>query len=390
MRIFHLISPVFLLLALSGPAFAALSLYEAEVEVLDQTRAVRLKAMRQALEEVLVRVSGYSLVVTEPAVTAVLGNAGRYVQQYHYRPLERQGEAVAAAEEGGEQAQFQLWLRFDPAAIKQLLQGAGLAVWGGERPRTLIWLAIEEGGKRQLVAANDDGAAREVLEQAARRRALPMLLPLLDLTDRKAVRVGDVWGEFHDSVKDASARYQPGALLIGRLHPASGGNWRARWTLYQGDETFRWERKGADVQAVLASGIEGAADNLSLLYAERYESGAASARLRFEGVTSFSEFQRLLDYLGKLNGVAAIQVLTIEDDVVELQLASEGGMDLILKTLEHQGVVAPVEGYAEPPESEEQLPSSGDGRVQPVNQVAQPVPVLPNELLNLRVFRLVK
>ena len=73
-------------MAFSWPVAASETLYETRVEVVDQSTKSRLEAMPVAMEQVLVKVSGYSGVVDNPFIKAGLSRSGRYVQQYRFRP----------------------------------------------------------------------------------------------------------------------------------------------------------------------------------------------------------------------------------------------------------------------------------------------------------------
>jgi len=195
-----------LLLPAASVRAATQDLFDAEVVVPNQTTGVRSRAMRSALEEVLVRVAGQDAVLTTAPAKRMLKKPDALVQQYRY-----------FNEPESEPPLLKLWVRFDGDAIRKSLQQEGQAYWGNERPDTLVWLAVEDRGKRYVVAADDGTEVHQQIAQAAKQRGVPIVFPLMDLEDQSQVRFSDIWGGFFENVMAASKRYNPQAVLIGRL-----------------------------------------------------------------------------------------------------------------------------------------------------------------------------
>jgi len=124
-------------------------LYEATVPVSGQEEAPRADAVRVALREVLVRITGDRQAAGNPGLRAVLADAGRYVQQYRYQ--ERRPPAQPPAP--GTQPGISLWVRFDEDLLNRQVRGAGMAVWGKVRPTVLFWLAVQEQQAAALISA---------------------------------------------------------------------------------------------------------------------------------------------------------------------------------------------------------------------------------------------
>ncbi|HIP52560.1 MAG TPA: DUF2066 domain-containing protein, partial [Chromatiales bacterium] len=165
-----------LLFSLSALAAPATELYEAEVEAGGQDATARNKAIRAALQQVLVKVSGNRQILQREGVARELGNASSLVQQYRFR---KEGEG----DEG------RLWLRasFDSTAINRMLRRHRLPVWG-TRPTVLAWLAVDRKGQRRFLTRERFPSAYRAMKQAAQRRGLTLLSPLLDLEDRRALK----------------------------------------------------------------------------------------------------------------------------------------------------------------------------------------------------------
>lgn len=360
---------------ISLPLIAGESLYEVKLEVSDQSAGVRLEAMPVAMEQVLVKVSGYSGVVANPFTKARLSTAKNYVQQYRYSHEDWSAAELEANPELPPQ-RLMLWLRFDKKGINQILQEAGVPVWGSNRPLTLVWLAVQHSGKRLLVGADDSGLAREYLEKQAKQRALPIRFPMLDLVDKKKIRAAHVWGNFRDVIQDASERYQPRAILTGKLYPLSRGH-KVEWRLFHEEQQFNWEARGDDVEALLASGIDSATDNLATLFAQSYETGSEEVVFVIEEIDDFNALRRVTRYLESVPGISRVAIRRIEASIVRLKLDTEGGLDYVLKSISTGGVLQQIERPIEliAPPVEHGTPSTMNGGQQETEAtVEEPAP----------------
>jgi hypothetical protein len=114
----YLIAVIFTVLALSAVPAAAqgdatANPYEGRAPVADQNAASRAGGLRNALAQVVERVSGPG---SSARAAAVIANAANLVQRYGY--------------ETGDGGALQLVASFDRNAVDRQLRGAGLPVWG--------------------------------------------------------------------------------------------------------------------------------------------------------------------------------------------------------------------------------------------------------------------
>jgi len=105
------------LIMVSWPAVAG-GLYTGQVPVASQSDGDRTEALKSALGEVVVRVSGDKSVLARPDVAKAVADAERYVQQFSY-----QQEVVTEA--GQPQVRLTLVAHFDRDAVDRLLRNAG-------------------------------------------------------------------------------------------------------------------------------------------------------------------------------------------------------------------------------------------------------------------------
>lgn len=112
-----------LLLPLVG--MAAPATYSGEAPVASQSEAERTEALKSALADVVMRVSGDAGVLSRSDVANAVANAGRYVLQYQYRR-----DVGTDPVSGALQVHTTLVAQFDRNAVDQMLATLGLR---GER-----------------------------------------------------------------------------------------------------------------------------------------------------------------------------------------------------------------------------------------------------------------
>lgn len=298
-------------------------LYAASVPVADASAEATQAAFAEALKRVLVKVTGRPAAAEDQALLQRFGDAGRLVQQYR-----RDGAAS-------------LWASFDPAALRRGLAEAGVAAWGDDRPATLVWLAYDSGaGERDVLASGGAdtlaaAALRRELQDAAAASGVPLVLPLRDSQELSAVTYADVWGEFSQPVAEASARYRPDAVLIGRARLFPPGMQDVRWTLLVGAERLEWRGGVAD-------GPRGLAERLSQRLAAPAGAGPGSVRLAVGGIGSLDQYGLVLGYLRGLDGVEAVDVGEVSGDTMLFDLRVRGGREQVARTLAARSLLEPV------------------------------------------------
>lgn len=317
-------------------------LYEAEVQVFSQKRSERSLAMISALAEVLAKVSGRRNAVQVGNVAKAVKRPARFLQQYRYRALsdeDRQRERETT--KPGSAPQMVLFL-FDKSAVDKVLRENDLPVWGATRPATLVWLAVEDEGRRYMVGSNSNESLRKQLQREASRRGLAMLLPLMDLEDQRALSFANVWGGLRDSIDKASLRYRAESVLVGRLYRPRGGEWQGQWTLLEGELLQTWRGVGVLPTKLLDEGVAGAVDFL----ASRYAPVAGQQQAGFLPVTvtdvrTLDDYARVSRYLLSLQQVSQVHASRVEADRITFDLDVEGSPESFSKTVSLGSVLTP-------------------------------------------------
>ena len=328
-------------LGLSGPAHAVIvtDLYEVRVPVADRTDAAKHVAEEQGLAVVLVKVTGERN-LNAPLV-ALLPHASQYVQQYRYEKA-----LPDPSQPGMSQGQnLVLWVQFGEDVVNQAAKTAGAPVWGTERPRTLVWLVVQEGGNSRILTAGDSSFLVQSLTAAADQRGLTLILPQMDGPDRSAIGVPDISNFQQDRVMQASTRYKPDAVLVGMVTPFGTAQYAAHWQLLYGSTPQAWDTPPAAESDAAADGVEGAADR----YAERLAVASTAGDINgvsvaVDGVTTLDAYGKLLHYLEALTPVRAVHVERVEQGSVYFGVDVHGSLDVLQQTLVLGGLLIPAPG----------------------------------------------
>jgi len=312
-------------------------LYEAEKIVPNQSSDARAEAMKSALVDVLTKVSGKPGLAAAPEIAPELEKARNYIQQYRYRKIPEKSFLNTDAAVGSQI----LWLRFDERAVNKLLQKNNLPVWGRTRPQTLVWLGVEQEGGRYVVGSNSQEEARYALENAAKRRGISVLLPLMDLEDQQKVTFADVWTNNQEPIFLASRRYQADAILVGQMSLLANDTWQGRWVLYEGGQGLSWNAQASYVTELLDGGISGTLEILGSRYAQVYDnSSPGSFDIAIIDLKTLDQFAKVSKYLESLEQVKGLYPTHIDNNSVTYRLDIRGNAKGLMQTIKLGNVLA--------------------------------------------------
>ncbi len=341
------------------PAFAAQvsGLYGAEVVAEGQETEQRNSAIAEAFRQVLVKVTGNQGIIHHPQLGGEIASASRYVQQYRYRmvmleeplaPLvESQIESeVAAVATPPPPTHFKqarmLRVTFDEQAVNRMLRQYGIAVWGGMRPATLIWLAIEQDGRRSLAMLDSGEQSYFGIFNAMEVRGVPILFPLMDLEDQTNLQVSDVWGGFADTIWRASERYGADAVMTARLVQFDSDLWRAGWTLLLEGKEFLWDSEGDSLAMAVEAGVHAGMDLLASNYAPSASDNNVDAiYLRVAGVTDLYSYAKLQRHLAGQDAVEQLSLAFVAPDAVTYALQVRGGQHALEQGISLSSILLP-------------------------------------------------
>ena len=317
-RLRALLASLVLAMSAGAAARAEVPLYEADVVWSEGDSATRATAFRQALRQVLVKVTGLRHLADSARFEPLVENAQGLVQLYELRTATVPSGDTTVHEP-------RLWVRFDEAAVDRLIQEAQLPVWSRPRPSLLVWVVARRDGAQWVAGAEDAEGIAEILRQGAASRGVPALLPLLDLEDRVLSGPPERWIDAEAQIRVASERYGPGAILIGQLD--YGVLWEARWSLLLAGGAQRWGGGGQELDLVVDEGVQEALDALSVHYASSEpETEQPAIVVSVSGVHDFMGYARTLRYLESMDEVDSVDVLGVVLGRVRLSLKLRTGV----------------------------------------------------------------
>ncbi len=313
------------------------NLYQAEVLSESQSDAQRRIDASEGLSQVLMRVSGRSDILQNPVIVAALKTPEQYYSEFSYARVEAVNDAAAALPQPGldplpaETPRQVMRIRFAPSLIAKILREADLPVWGSNRPSVLSWMAIDDESGRQVLGEANPSLFAKTLNQAARARGVPLLLPLWDLEDSRGVSSSEIWGRFLGRIEAASKRYSPDKILVFRAESEFSNQWRGDWSLGEGGQ-WRSGTVYGESQAQLATALVGV---LASVLSEQYAvtSTRSEVRLTVEGITEIQDYAEVSRYLEGLTQVMSVQPVRILTDMVEFKLRSEGEVQQIIDVI---------------------------------------------------------
>lgn len=309
-------------IAMDASALVIRHMYEVSLPVASQQKQVRVAAFEQGLIEVSMRVSGSSLAPTR----LDLSQAPRMISQYRYYSLSA-AEIEAYRKQSAPPMvvpKYKLWMQFDDGKVKQQLRDSGLPIWGYQRPKVLVWLAVKDGRNRYLLKQADHSLIKDAVEKEAHRRGLPLVWPAYDAQDQKELSFIDVWGQFWEPVKQASKRYSVDAILLGRMNWING-SWQVDWSLSLEDKIENWKLSALDMGLITSSGIGVATDQISSRFAVYADSGNdAELLVRISDLDSVKKYAAASHYLASLAPVKNVYATEVSPDRIDFHIELSG------------------------------------------------------------------
>jgi len=306
-------SLIFVFAASIVSAAEVTDLYQAQAPVESQSEQDRHRLAPELLKQVLIKVVGDRRAVEQADISALITDAERYIDQFYYQQIMKTVSGDAAEQ------QLVLTLEFDANGINNALQRIGLPVWDKIRPQSLIWVAIEYAGKQQLIGEDDEDSLLVYFEQAAKKRGIPLLLPLMDLEDQTQLTFNDVSTGNNIAVKQASDRYGASVIVTARLR-GNETSAEISWQAMLGDDIERWSSQGT-VQSAIQSGMDEFADRLGRrLNISFSAAGHNEMAIQVTGIEDYEAYSRLMDYLGSLQVVSDIKVGSLGSEKLDLVL----------------------------------------------------------------------
>lgn len=380
----YLCATITLAVTISAPAAAErrMEIFSDTSLVLDQSVSVRQQAMKASLKTVLVRATGDVDIAEQPAIATALSAPSAYVSQYRYANTD---EVITIA--GAARPAQQLFLQFSKPAVERLLKTAQIAMWRELRPEVLLWVAIDDQGKR---IADTNSTAVTAMRRAASIRGIPLAVPSLDLTDRQSLSASRLWARDEVAIDRASQRYGADGVLAGRVI-MSGQALRANFLLTYNQRKYDFSAESDSLTALMQNIIDQAmvalAQPNSVILSDNNR--LPSLTVAIGNVSRFASYAEVLQRLTALPSVSEASLQEVNQGYLLVNLRYQTTQDRIRSQLSQmQGFESiPKElfvgTYLQPPVSDVDREDEPEVSVSDTDSFAKPAPLLPLPRIDL-------
>jgi uncharacterized protein len=297
-------------------------LYTALVPVEDHSEKERNRALRQGLQDVLVKLTGTLDIKNQPAVRRLVSDASQYVVAFGYKNLPQDNAGQG------------LEIRYSESDIDGFMRQQQLPVWPARRPALLVWVVTETPGEGQKLTAREESPeVYDELDALFSARGLPVRYPLLDLQDQLTLSVEDAWGLDVDPIARASERYNASGWLMVRAYQTATLDWKSAWMLSLQDEDYFNEVDGVKLDETLAKIANQVVDRVAAKFTYVPSNKAGQVAVRVSNISDFSDYSSLVALLRGLSMVSDVSVVSVDKTSVEFNLAIQGDVGPMLETL---------------------------------------------------------
>lgn len=331
---------VIFLVSLAQTSFAVTisNLYRAEIilPLVDSEKKLINKAFKQAIKEVLIKVSG-NLDGVNNILPGAQKNAASWVAQHSITDednlMELDGEFFPVKK---------VVVDFYAQSINDYLFSNQLAVWGSNRPSLLLWIVEQDDFVRQVSGAQSPSDLLNLVAKDAALKGLPIYAPLQDELDKQAVTVADLWGLFEVPVIEASRRYQTdvaGVLKVNKILDEYEAN---LMVLMPNEEPINLFVQGLDKEDIAEQVNAALAKLFSSRYAVVRGQGSAKITLRIDNVIDFQRLDNIQTYLAKIAVVREVYLNTIKADQVHFSVVLDGDLNKLNNAIALDSLLEPV------------------------------------------------
>lgn len=258
-------------------------LNKAYVSLQAQDNRSQQAALRQALAQVLVKLSGSDSVIKHEQFRSLSENVMQYVTSTQF--VEGDNE--------------QLLVIFNQDKLEKWVKRNGLPLWGAQRPEALLWF-IEQNNNQRFRTVLSDGESNDtlsLLNAAAFNRGVEFILPVMDIVDIITVSEIDIWGQFIDTLHMGAQRYNTPYTVSVKLQQLSDNTWQLDYFVKSNNELELHQISDSSKAKVI--------NQFVVQYAERQASRYALDTFRFVENT---QIQQLITINNVLDIVALSQI----------------------------------------------------------------------------------
>ena len=227
-----------------------------------------------------------------------------------------------------------LSIGFNDELIESELAFLGIPRWGRERPITLLWFSINTSeDEAEILSAKSLDLAisdsfRNVQQQLfediqtySNSRALPVILPLLDLQDISIITTDDISNRLDTIIERASNRYNANYILYASGYVSEYGRLEAQWYILRNGES----------ESLSFGTLETALNDLSYYYASRFQihGDVSEFVVTISGIENLDDYASAILYLESINFLEEVSPIEVGDGNLVLIVSGRGDKYLL-------------------------------------------------------------
>lgn len=318
-----------LVFLLSNSVFAVTieNLNSVVIQVTDVSLETRSQVLPQAFEQVMRRVASSHSAVSHPEFVKAKQKVDTYVNTFFY------------TENAGT---YNLTIQFNGQALTDLLTKMGRSSFSKNRPQVLLWLVVDQSSKPQFVNSSSQEQFADKIDLLSSNYGLPVIFPLLDLTERLFITEQDVINFNLPPLQQAAGRYNVDSIVVGKINKVSDV-WHCEWRLLDGPQDIAWNSSGDNLDVELELMFNQLADKLIANYKVTHKPAIVnknSIAVRIRGVNSIADYAKVLAYLKNLNVVQQVEIGGVDGNQAMFMVSSEAGKEAVVKALNMDTLLA--------------------------------------------------
>src|SRR5690606_19960457 len=178
----------------------------------------------------------------------------------------------------------------------------------------------------EVVGSDSEHPVLEVIRDFAQERGVPILIPMMDLEDRRNLPLDVAWSLDEAAIRRVSARYSADSILSGRVLASPIGELVGMWQFLFRDIVEVFDSLERDLDTFMQVALDRSAEQLAEHFAQAGTVGPSNQRitLRVDGVDEVDDYVDLLAYLQEFGVVESLSAALLDGSSVELDLSLSG------------------------------------------------------------------
>ena len=293
------------------------SIYRADLLAKDKTDETRAKLVEDGFSKILYKTTIDENLANDPELKKAAPDIDKFVSGYTYYK----------APEG-----LQLDIKYNEKMIQGLLKDLGKPFLGKDRPTAVVWLIVDEPSGTRFIGDDKYPEVIDKMNELATTTGIPIVQPLLDLSDKSIVSE-DVVAKFNDSpMLMASNRYGADIVIAGKVSKFAGV-WQASWRIL-GKESISWKDDADDLNTSISNFMGEYSRYLVKNYA--YQAGLDIDKpitLSVSGINDLESLSKIEKILQNIAIVKEYRVTYVSDNEARFSVEVEGDIEDLDRTL---------------------------------------------------------